>query len=236
MPRLASPNAATRNGIGSHTSATTVPAMPTASTANPRRTIHRGPRRSTTRCWIQAPAVHASVPAVRASPATQVGWSRASVTASDTKASVPKKAKVRIPRVPTAAGRPGWRVRVPSGTSRTNAHSAGVAPATISSAASAGAPAPSPASTRATPSTSTRASRRRSSSPAPAPSRSAAGRSVSTGRAIAAATAARGSRARNTTRHEDQRSIALAAAGPTRPGTTHAVENTANTRGRRSGG
>jgi hypothetical protein len=139
-----------------------------------------------------------------------------------------------MPRVPTAAGRPGCRLNVPSGTSRTSAHSAGAAPRTTSTTASAGAPAPSPANTRPTPSTSTKASRRRSPSPAPAPS--AAGRSVRTGRAIAAASAASGIRARNTTRHDDQRSIALAAAGPTSPGITQAVENTANTRGRRSGG
>ena len=65
---------------------------------------------------------------------------------------------------------------------------------------------------------------------------SAGGRDDSAGRVITAASTTSGRSARNTTRQDDQRSMALAAAGPMRPGTTHADENTANTRGRSSGG
>ncbi len=61
-------------------------------------------------------------------------------------------------------------------------------------------------------------------------------RSDRTGSASAAAIATNGSRARNTTRHVEACSMALAAAGPISPGTTQADENTANTRGRRAGG
>ena len=45
-----------------------------------------------------------------------------------------------------------------------------------------------------------------------------------------------GSRARNTARQLSASSMALLEAGPMRPGTTQAVENTANTRGRMAAG
>jgi hypothetical protein len=84
MPRPPTPHAATRKPTGTGPSASAVSAMPTASTAKPRRTSQRGPRATTTRCCTHAPVVHASVALVRARPATQVGAWWASVAASDT--------------------------------------------------------------------------------------------------------------------------------------------------------
>ena len=53
---------------------------------------------------------------------------------------------------------------------------------------------------------------------------------------MTAATTTKGSSARKTARQLSALAMAPLAAGPMSPGTTQAVENTANTRGRRVGG
>ncbi|MEZ5181872.1 MAG: hypothetical protein R2702_08375 [Acidimicrobiales bacterium] len=58
----------------------------------------------------------------------------------------------------------------------------------------------------------------------------------SAGRVMAPATTTSGMRTRNTARHESACSIPSAAAGPARPGTTQAVDMTANILGRSTGG
>ena len=61
-----------------------MPAMPSATNANPVMTTRRGPAVRIQRCCTQAPTVQKIVQPVRAAPATQVGWSRTSWKVSDT--------------------------------------------------------------------------------------------------------------------------------------------------------
>ena len=117
---------------------TRAPTAPTATRAQPMETRRRGPSRWMRCCWIHAAAVQPTTPAVRANPATQLGSPRPSVTARGTKASVPKKAKVRTPRTATAAGRPGAARAVPGGTSRRNAQAAMGKPAATRTTRSSG--------------------------------------------------------------------------------------------------
>ena len=91
------------------------PPRPTARAATRWPTSRRGPSAWMRCCCTHAAAVHAEGRRVSARPATQVSWPRASVTARGMKASVPKKAKVRRPRMATAAGSPGANRSVPGG-------------------------------------------------------------------------------------------------------------------------
>src|SRR5213080_4559159 len=78
--------------------------MPIATSRKPLRTSGAAPTRNTVRSWIQAPVVHAIVPAVRAMPDRATLSPRIVVTVSGTKMSGAKKAKVSNPRDSTAAG------------------------------------------------------------------------------------------------------------------------------------
>ena len=149
-----------------------------------------------------------------------------------TYASAPKNANVASPRKAIAAGNPRARRTVPDGTSRTNARAPTTVPATTRSGVAKAECDDAPARTSPAPATSVSASTRRSigSSPPGAPS-ACNGRTV-----IAAASATSGNNPRNTHRHPKATATAPLTAGPIRPGSTHALDNTANIRGCSAGG
>ena len=153
--------------------------------------------------------------------------------------STAKNANVSTPRSITAAGRPRSTRRVPGGVRRRKAGTPSAMPTTTS-----GRPGQSDASVRPatvipadTARTSAAGRRRRvfaamsCSRPASAPTAGPMARSA--GSVIAAATAISGRSPRKTSRQWSASATAPAAAGPIRPGTTHAVDSVANILGRR---
>ena len=233
-PPMAQPANPTATGTAS-TRTKPVTRMPTTIAAWPRHTNRRAPIESTSRSWIQAPPVQARVVSVTLAPIHNVLSPRTSASASGTYASAPKNANVSTPRARTAAGRPARARNVPGGTSRRNAGTASTPPATTRSTARTAERDPIPARTRAAPAATRSASgmRLRSGSPssgAPGPIGRMAGRV----RSPAAST--NGSSPRKTARQPNACSTRLARLGPRTPGTTHAVDSTANMRGRSASG
>src|SRR5690606_9698307 len=145
-------------------------------------------------------------------------------------ASPAKKAHVRIPRTATVAGTPaasravpgGWRTRNAQAATGRPTNASGTATTALTSAAASTAPTPA-----------TRASiltRRDRSSGSPV-DRCRASTARSAGIAITPATSTKGTRPRNTSLQVQACSMRLAIAGPTNPGTIHAVDMVANMTG-----
>ena len=147
--------------------------------------------------------------------------------------SAPKKAKVSRARDSTATGRPGRAVSVPGGSSPRSGTRPMASPAATSRAPVSGERLVSPARTTPAPAATPIAlgSRPRwTSGSGGGPSRR------SDGQASAPEAATSGSRPRNTQRQPTLAATSADRAGPIRPGTTQAVERTANTRGRSASG
>ncbi len=234
MPRPAIPQAmgAARAGtLGASTSA--IPMLPTATNVKPIRTRTRRLIRRAYRAWIQEPAVQVIVAAVSAKPANEALRSRIAVSASGMKASTPKKARLSSPTVATAAGSPGAARVVPAGIKLWNAGQPRTAPATTRRTAISRLPPPSPARSRPAPTASwiARASRRRSRPVALPP-----GMRRRAGSASTVATSIGGTRPRKTQRHPMWSATRPESAGPTRPGTTQALDIRASILGFAAGG
>src|SRR4051794_1553087 len=230
-PAMVHATTITNNGTASHSTSAAV-AMPAKRIAWPATTNRRAPSRPTSRSCSQEPSIHDSADTVSASPATNVVLPRASVIASGMYASAPKNANVRTPRASVAAGSPRSARRVPGGTSARKAGTPTSAPASTRGTHTMTASAVNPASTSPAPSATRTASRSRLG--AASPSTTSSGRS---GRYDSTpATIANGTIPRNTQRQPTAFDTALAMPGPSRPGTTHAVDMTANMRGRSASG
>ena len=198
MPRPAIPQAGTENHAGTPSFKTKpMAAMPIATSRNPLRTSGAAPTRKTVRSWIQAPVVHAIVPAVRAMPDRATLSPRIVVTVSGTKMSGAKKAKVSNPRDSTAAGSAPLALNVPGGRSLRSAGMPSASPITTSAGERNRSRACSPARARPVPEATRTASsrtRRATRSGFPGTLRSAR-------RASDPATRTSGRRPRNTGRH-----------------------------------
>ena len=152
MPRPATPNDATPTVHGTSGRRTrSIPASPLMVTANPTRTNCRVGQRLAPRAWIQAPAVQAIVAAVSAIPAWVADRPRQPTSVSDTNASTPKKAQVRMPRSRIAAGSTGRARSVPAGVRRRSARTPMMTPAALSATVTTGCPLVSPTVSRPAP-------------------------------------------------------------------------------------
>ena len=232
MPRPAIPHATIADQPGTAPPSTSaIPSVPTVTRRNPIRTSGAGPTPRTVRSWIHAPLVHATVPAVSASPEMRTLSPRSEVTVSGTNTSAAKNANVSSPRASTAAGSAPRAVSVPGGSKRRSEGTPTVRPAASMIGVSTRSRACSAASTRAAPAATAIASRttRRGARRLPWTARSSRS-------AKPPATRTRGSKPRNTHRQESRSAITTARAGPAMPGTTHAVERIANMRGRNESG
>jgi hypothetical protein len=147
--------------------------------------------------------------------------------------SAPKNAKVSRPRERTATGSPGRALNVPAGTSRRSGRTPTSRPAATSAAPARGERLVRPARTRPVPAATATALARR---PRWADGCSGGPSRRSDGQASAAEASTSGSSPRNTQRQLKRSATRADTAGPTSPGTTQAVDSTANTRGRSASG
>ena len=201
---------------------------------------YASPVRVMKRSWIQVAAVQPSVDVVTAMLPANVDAPRPSVSAYGTNVSAPKNANVSNPRDSTTAGSPAAARSVPGGVSRRSGpRPMRIPPTTAGPIAHA---VERLATTSAVPIATRAAStiRRRFHGTlisAPAASTPAGGRiRIIPGMITEPATATSGSRPRNTARQLIHAETRSASAGPMMPGTTHAVDSTANIRGRTSSG
>ena len=163
------------------------------------------------------------------------------VIAYGTNVSVPKNANVVRPRDRTTADIPALARKVPGGVSRRNGAMPTRTPAaTRGTSSQPSRPSPpttsaAPAATRAASTIGRRVQRTGGSGSVSPASRRPPWRNI-VGTIMAPAATTSGSRPRNTHRQPTHVEIRSDSAGPTTPGTTQAVESTANIRGRSSTG
>ena len=212
-------------------------AMPHATRPAPAPTrAARVPRRACRAC-THAPAVQVRVAAVSARPASVAGCPRNTVRKSGSRVSAPKNATLMSAIAATAAGSPGRPRSVPGGRSRRRLGPAVATPSAPSAAAHAGV-------VRSEPEQHDDAAGREQHGVRDGAAHAIRGRlraarcatRRSAGSASAAHTARIGTRPRNTRRQLAWSATSPLRPGPTRPGTTHAVDSSASMRGWRVGG
>src|SRR6201996_4548238 len=196
---------------------------------SPGRTKRRGPHRAIQRACTHDPAVHARVDAVSARAASVVGACRTAPIADGTYASPAKKQHVSSYRLSIVTVSPGRADRYRGGVRR-RSETASKAPPAIPPAATTGTT-PELSEASAVPAPATTPSTARYGTAAVAwLAGGGTCRKASTTRTPAAITS--GSKPRNTQRQPTAAATRAAIPGPIRPGTTHAVERTANIIGR----
>lgn len=241
MPRPATPQpmAATATGeLGSSTALVTM--MPTTISAVPAMTTARRRPIAAARAWSHDPMAHVTAAADSATPPRVTLPLRTSTTVRGTKASVPKKANPIRKIAAIAAGIPVRARSVPGGTRWTRERSANQAPTIPTPSAAGSDPSPKAASTPAEPTDSWTASNARRESLRPgeafAAGTAVAGPIAANGRHSATAVSSTGGATPRKTQRQPTASVTIpASAGPTRPGTTQALEVSAIMRGRARG-
>src|ERR1700733_7657794 len=212
-------------------STTHITARPTTTRHSPDRTRRRGPTLAMYRAWTHDPAVQVRVDAVSASAASAVGAWRTITIAYGTYASPAKKQHVSSDRLRIVAVSPGRAVMFRGGVSWRIEAASRSAPAAPPAAATSTTPEFSDASVVPAPAT-TPSTARYGTVAVPGLAGGGTCRKASTTSTPAAITS--GSRPRKTQRQPTAAATRAAIPGPTRPGTTHAVESTANILGRDS--
>jgi hypothetical protein len=185
------------------------------------------------RACTQDPAVHVMVDAVSARAASAVGEWRTVTMAYGTYASPAKKQHVSRPRLRIVAGSPRPAVRVPGGVSRRSETARRLPPATMPPATANRSPELADASARPAPATTPSTGRYGTVALL---ARAGDGTCVRASTTSTPATITSGSSPRNTHRQPTAVATRDAMAGPISPGTTHAVDRTANMRGRHLSG
>src|ERR1700733_9492619 len=232
IPAPANAQAATASAGGTAGRSTThIAPRPMAIRHSPGRTRRRGPHRAMQRACTHDPAVQVRVDAVRASAASVVGACRTVTIAYGTYASPAKKQHVSSDRLRIVTASPGRAERYRGGVRR-RIETASRAPPAIPPAATTGTtPELSDASAVPAPAT-TPSTARYGTLAVPGLAGGGTWRKASTTSTPAATTS--GSKPRNTQRQPTAVATRAAIPGPIRPGTTHAVESTANILGRDS--
>src|SRR3984885_6883551 len=212
-------------------STTHIAPRPMATRHSPGRTRRRGPHRAMKRACTHDPAVHARVDAVSARAASVVGACRTVTIAYGTYASPAKKQHVSSDRLRMVTDSPGRAERYRGGVRRRIETARRAPPATPPAAATGAIPELSAASAVPAPAA-TPSAARYGTAAVPGLAGGGTGRRASTTSTPAAITS--GSRPRNTQRQPTAAATRAAIPGPISPGTTHAVESTANILGRDS--
>src|SRR5215475_3787303 len=214
-------------------STTHITPRPMATRHSPGRTRRRGPYRAMQRACTHDPAVQVRVDAVSARAASAVGACRTVTIAYGTYASPAKKQQVSSDLLRIVTASPGRADRFRGGIRRRSETARTAPPAMPPAAATGTTPELSDASATPAPAT-TPSTARYGTLAVPGLAGGGTCRKASTTSTPAAITS--GSKPRNTHRQPTAAATRAATAGPTRPGTTHAVERTANMRGRHSAG